>query len=170
MPDSDMPTRKIKVRAESRMYLMAVLGLLLAIAAALVIRFLNPGELETAFTIPHLDRIELRTLEDRPAFLSRLLKGPEPSAFLVFGLHDCYSCVAKGLMDLTDLRKSGYHCFAVAVHDRIADLRGWIRHENFSPFYMMGKADFHSRVTCHAMPVLVIGDADGVVNYRFIKP
>ena len=153
-----------------RGYLFTVIFLLLAIAAVLVTRVMNHPAREKGFAIPCMNQIELRTLEDRPASFSRLLNGGNPSAFLVFGLHDCYSCVAKGLVDLTDLRKSGYHCFAIAVHDRISDLKGWVRHESFSPFYMLGKADFHAHVTCHAMPVLVTAGADGIVNYRFIKP
>jgi hypothetical protein len=151
-------------------YNISILILSLAIIIVVLFKFVLNHNVEKAFDIKNYDQIHLVDFSGKQVNFSDILCKHKSLYFLIFGLNSCYSCVSKGLMDLKDLSKSGNFCIAIAVHDNINELKGWARHEDFSPFYMLSKENFYKSIKSQYLSVIVKIDDKVIKNYRFITP
>jgi hypothetical protein len=151
-------------------YNISILILCTAIIIVVLFKFVLNHNVEKAFDIKNFDQIHLVDFSGKEVNFSDILYKHKSLYFLIFGLNACYPCVSEGLMDLEDLKDSGNFCIAIAVHDNINELKGWARHEDFSPFYMLSKNIFYKSIKCQLLPVIVRIDNKVIKNYRFITP
>jgi hypothetical protein len=125
----------------------------------------NPGSV----SIKEIDKIKLSDLNGNEMPLNILLnKGL--TYCLIFDLGGCYSCIYRGVEDLKKLQANGQNCFAVLVHDRLDEAQGWSSTQDFTPFYVLKKADFYQYINTPMIPVLIKIENNQVNGYTFIKP
>jgi len=157
--------KRVNIAAKS------VIVLLVAIAAALVIfKFVLPRSGLGPFVIKNLNAVTVYDLNENPLKLIDLLDKDKESYCLMFEITNCYSCIFKGIEELRQLRQSGAHCLAIAVHDLVYDIEGWSRKQTFSPFFVLKKIDFYRAVHSPLMPVLFTLKNGKVTHFRFITP
>jgi len=156
-----------------RAYFVAnvVIALLVAVAAALIIfKFVLPRSETGSFEIKDLNTITVYDLNENPLNLTDLLDKDKETYCLMFELTNCYSCIFKGIEELRQLRQSGAHCLAIAVHDLVFDIEGWSKKQSFSPFFVLKKIDFYRAIQSPFMPVLFTLENGKVTHFRFITP
>jgi hypothetical protein len=148
-----------------------IIALLVAVAAALIIvKFVLPRSEAGPFEIKDLNAVTVYDLNENPLRLTDLLDKDKETYCLMFELTNCYSCIFNGIEELRQLRQSGAHCLAIAVHDLVYDIEGWSRKQAFSPFFVLKKIDFYRAIQSPLMPVLFTLKNGRVTRFRFITP
>ncbi|MCP4214118.1 MAG: hypothetical protein GY765_05655, partial [bacterium] len=122
------------------------------------------------FRIDDLGNLPLHHLQGDTLKLGDALDSDKPTYCFIFQLKDCASCIFKGLDDLVQLKKQGSSCIAIALHDYVEEVEGWSAHRDFSPFYVLKRADFYAQVHSMMLPVFVKFQDGKVKSFRFITP
>lgn len=141
-----------------------------AIASVLAMRLSGPASRQPGVTVRSIAEMNIRNLEGETLNLGTRLPPRGVSWLMFFGLDQCYSCVARGLADLTLRRGEGDHCLAVAIHSRPRDVRGWAAHESFRPIFVTSRATFLNHVECRSLPVILRLEKGRVTFCRYPAP
>lgn len=138
-----------------RLYKVLAAFLAGALVTVLVVRLGGHAYTDAGMTIQNASELVLSNLEGSRIFFQDLVSSRGETCYLFFRLNQCYSCIFRGMEDLKLLQQQNKNCFAVAVHDNIKDVRGWLTHESFHPVYVMSRDAFLRHVTCRSLPVIV---------------
>lgn len=138
-----------------RLYKVVAAFLAGALVTVLVVRLGGHADSDPGVVIQNAREMILSDLDGNPVCFPDLVSSGGETCCLFFGLNQCYSCIFRGLEDLKLLQQQEKNCFAVAVHDSIGDVRGWLTHESFQPVYVMSWDAFLRHVTCRSLPVIV---------------
>ena len=87
--------------------------------------------------------------------LFSLLNRMEDNYLLIFSFNDCSSCIYRGIDELKTLKKAGKTCIAIVVHDYYEEIKSWSSNQDFSPFMVLKRIDFHEHIKTSSTPVLV---------------
>ena len=153
-----------------RLYNVVVAFLVGALVTALVVRLAGNVDGDPGVAIHNAREMVLSDLDGNQVFFQDLVSPKGETYCLFFGLNQCYSCIFRGLEDLKRLQQQEKNCFAVAVHDSIEDVRGWLTHESFHPVYVLCRDAFLRHVTSRGMPVIVHLEDGRIRHSRFPAP
>ncbi|HDP95933.1 MAG TPA: hypothetical protein ENN40_11325 [Candidatus Aminicenantes bacterium] len=153
-----------------RLYKVVAAFLAGALVTVLVVRLGGHAASDPGMAFQNAREMILSDLDgNRLCFLDLVSSGGE-TCCLFFRLNQCYSCIFRGMEDLKLLQQQEKNCFAVAVHDSIEDVRGWLTHESFHPVYVMSRAAFLRHVTCRSLPVIVRLEKSRVIHCEYPVP
>ncbi len=150
-----------------RLYKVVVAFLAGALVTVLVVRLGGNGDGDPGMAIQNAHELVLSDLDGGRVFFQDLVLSRGETCCLFFGLNQCYSCIFRGMEDLKLLQKQEKNCFAVAVHDNIQDVRGWLTHESFHPVYVMSRDAFLRHATCRSLPVIVRMEKSRVTHCEY---
>ena len=150
-------------------------GIVIVLAAIIIVvtvKYIIPKPTNPSpgpISIKEMDKIKISDLNGNEMPLNALLnKGL--TYCLIFDLGGCYSCIYRGVEDLKKLKANGQYCMAILVHDRIDEALGWSATQDFTPFYVLKKADFYQYINTPMIPVILKINMGKVDGYTFIKP
>ena len=152
-----------------RVFAVAAAFLAGAVVAVLAVRLADPAFRADA-SLRKATEISVRDLKGETVNLADRLSPRGATWLMFFGLNQCYSCVARGLDDLTLLRKKGEHCLAVAVHGNLDGVNGWLAHESFRPVFVLSRESFLCHVACRSLPVILRLEKGKVTSCRYPAP
>jgi len=153
-----------------RVFAVAAAFLAGAVVAALAVRLSGPASREPDVIVRGVTEMNMRDLAGDTVNLATRLSPRGATWLMFFGLDQCYSCVARGLADLTLLRKRGEHCLAVAVHPNLDEVKGWLTHESFRPIFVISRAAFLNHVECRSLPVILRMENGRVTSCAYPTP
>lgn len=150
-------------------YLIVVVLLVAAIIAVILFRFVLKKGTELV-EIGDTDEITLMSVKKEVVTLSKLMEKSGTLYFIIFNIDGCYSCIVRGLNDLSALQGEGKYCIAIVIHNDIDEIKGWAEKQDFSPFYMMKKSVFYDYIKTPHVPLFVHLKNGLIKNFQFITP
>jgi hypothetical protein len=128
---------------------------LLSICIVLVILFKFILKPKPGFNIENRDSLTVTDLNGKEINLISLFNDKEDTYLAIFSFNDCSSCIYRGIEELKAIKKAGRNCIAIVVHDYYEEIKSWSTNQDFSPFVVMKRIDFHEHINTQTTPVLV---------------
>ena len=90
---------------------------------------------------------------------------------MVFNPGDCFGCIYDGIQDLKKHRNNGLTCAALAISDKVADIRGWVsvNFDGFHSFYVVSSAAFSHGFGPVKTPIMIHLKKGKIVSHYQIK-
>ena len=149
---------------------IGIVVLLLCIAGVGVFKFVLPGTPADSFHLKNIERLRIVDLDGNEITFTDIPPKNDSSYCLLFNLTDCYSCIYRGLEELTALKKAGKNCFGLVIDDNYKDVDVWAAHYEFSPFLVLKRVDFYEHIKSVVTPVMVKFENGHVDSYKYIMP
>ena len=115
-------------------YDILIAVVVVTIIGVVVYKFVLKQNPQMEFAIDELNKINLNTLSHSKIKMSDIIKDRDVFV-LIIDMHNCYTCIHKGIEDLKRLQKSGKECFVIVIHDYLDEVKGWSETIDFKPFY-----------------------------------
>jgi len=158
------------VNTRDRFFTIGIAVLLLCIAAVVIFKFVLPRKPVDSFHVNKTEQLTVVDLDGNEIKFSDILSKDESSYCLLFSLKDCYSCIFRGLEDLTNLRRAGKNCFGLVIDDNYKDVDIWAANYEFTPFLVLKRVDFYEHIKSVVTPVLVKFENGNVDSFKYIMP
>lgn len=148
----------------------SILITLLSICIVLVILFKFILKPKPGFNIENRDRLTVTDINGKEINLFSLFDHKEDTYLLIFSFNDCSSCIFRGIEELKAIKKAGRNCIAIVIHDYYEEIKSWSTNQDFSPFVVLKRIDFHDHIKTSLTPVLVKIRNGKIKNAFYILP
>lgn len=145
------------------------------IAALVAFRFVLPkknGPPPGNFRVTELENIVVTDLSGNKMKLGAVMPGDSSFYLLICDMDDCFSCIFKGVDDMSKLHGAGHENAVIVVADKIEDVNGWTaaNFPDYRAFYMLDTAGFYRHIHTPVTPVLAKIEKGKIISFRFIEP
>jgi len=158
--------KHIRIREKIVNYLLILSLIVLALGVGVKVTRKNQ-RLDFSMDI---ETISVTNMEGELLRLIDLARQSKETYFFIFRLHDCYSCIAKGIGDIENLKTTGCNCAAIAVHDSLDEVKGFATMFSDVTFYQMTISDQYRHIHSPILPVMVKFKDGRLVSHLFITP
>jgi hypothetical protein len=129
---------------------------------------LKPGG--PGFDIEKKENITITDLDGKESKLFSLIDQEKDTYLLILSFNDCSSCIYRGIEELKAIKKASRNCIAIVVHDYYEEIKSWSANQDFSPFVVLKRIDFHEHIKTPTTPVLVKIRNGKIKNAFYIFP
>jgi len=149
------------------LYGVTVASISVAIIVVTLFKFVLNKEARI-ITVENPRKVTLMSTDERLINLVDLMENRDDFFVVIFGFEDCYSCISRGLSDLSALKKAGKNCAALVVYDYLDDIKGWSEKQEFSPIFMIKKSVYFENIKTPHLPVFIHFRKGEIEKYQFI--
>ncbi len=158
------------MKIKEHFYTIGIVVLLLCIAAVAIFKFVLPAKPVDSFHVKNIEQLTVMDLDGNEITFSDIPPKDDSSYFLLFSLKDCYSCIYRGLEELTALKKAGKNCFGLVIDDNYKEVDIWAANYEFSPILVLKRVNFYEHIKSAVTPVLVKFENGNVESFKYITP